>query len=545
MLRRLEVPLRFRQAGAGLRADGAAPGGDEVGGRRHLGLRRRQVLIETRACPLGLPVRLLCLGQDGVQAGIGLHHLGETAERVGVLGGLRILQRRLRGGLRLRELRSALFRERSGGVDALLHVGHRCGQGRDGVPDVGVGAIDRVEQLASLVERALGGADRDDCRALLARRKRRGLTAGLDVLLREGDPFACHGRVVVHGRQHRRRELTAECGERGLGLGDADGEGHHGLGEGVESGGGVEQQVAHRIEFGDTGIELAVGALAGRDEFDQHLPLLLGRLGDVVVEALTDRERRRERRLGPVVRGGERRGRVRPELADGQVQFLLAGANGVVHLHQFVLRERVERRDRQRRQRGGVGRIDLPCLRDRRLQSVTSLLARVQVHAGTGHDDHADTDAEDLQRRVGRGHRVPQPARRGDRGTGPIVLAQSGLHQVLTNRFELGVGDLRECLGDVEVVVAGVRRDREERVPVPESAQLRRLLAPCLTRQTVEVRGIDHPETDLVFVVQRVEGVLDVCPLPGVEDPGGIGDVVRQPQRRLGRRGRGCEHESE
>ena len=138
----------------------------------------------------------------------------------------------------------------------------------------------------------------------------------------------------------------------------------HLLGHRIQPRRRVDHQIPQLLERFPLGIEFAVGLGRRDDHPGQQVAPLRGRLGDGVVEDLADVERLRQRRLRVGDRLAERRGILVAEFLDGQSQFVVAGAHGVVDVHHDRLGQVVERVDRNRRQRARVGGVHPPGRRE-------------------------------------------------------------------------------------------------------------------------------------------------------------------------------------
>ena len=162
-----------------------------------------------------------------------------------------------------------------------------------------------------------------------------------------------------------------------------------------------------------------------------------GDLGHGVVEDLAHVEGLRQCRLRVRHGGGERRGVLLAELLDGQGQFVVAGAHGVVDVDDDRLRQVVERVERQRCQRVGVGRVDPTCGGELGLAALARTPAR---HSSERQQRERDDGEEDQRPRpTGRGRvelpsasarwrrRSRRPPSRRGAGTGSTSLRRSRL----------------------------------------------------------------------------------------------------------------------
>ena len=146
---------------------------------------------------------------------------------------------------------------------------------------------------------------------------------------------------------------ASACSEGADPGGDVD----HLLGERVQPARRVDDQVTQLLEGLALRVQLLIGLRRSDDHPGQQIAALLRRLGDGVVEDLADVERLRQRRLGVGDRAAEWFGLRGAEFLDGQSQFVVAGADRVVDVHDDRLGQIVEGVDRHRGQRVGVSRV--------------------------------------------------------------------------------------------------------------------------------------------------------------------------------------------
>ena len=187
-------------------------------------------------------------------------------------------------------------------------------------------------------------------------------------------------------------------------------------------------------------VERRVGALGELDELQRHRAVLLGGLGEGVVELVLDLEGLLRRRLGVGERGAEVPDLVVAELRLGEAELLLAGLQGVVQSDQELARPQLEG-------------LDVGC------RGIQHLLLRAPATHGPGDQrgaDARDHDAADDERHGGGGQRVREPVGVGDGAARPVVVAQ-------------GRGS-SESAGDVGELVVGQRegvrdRDAVDRAP--------------------------------------------------------------------------------
>ncbi|SHW87694.1 Uncharacterised protein [Mycobacteroides abscessus subsp. abscessus] len=181
-------------------------------------------------------------------------------------------------------------RYRFGGPDAVLDVGDRRGQGADRVGDVGRGTVDRIQQALCLTQRRFTGADGVDQGSLTVGGLADQSARGGDVLVGERQPLSGAVHVAGHRSQRGFRELAVQPVEGLLGRLDACGQDDHLLGQRVQSGRRVDDQVAHLMERGASVLQFLVGAGRRDDHLGQQVAALLRRLGHGVVERLAHAE---------------------------------------------------------------------------------------------------------------------------------------------------------------------------------------------------------------------------------------------------------------
>ena len=172
-----------------------------------------------------------------------------------------------------------------------------AGQSGDRAVDVGRGGVHRVEQRARLTQRRLRRADRVDQPALAIRRAREQAPRVGDVLLGEGQSLLGRIDVAGHRSQCGIGELVVQRGQRLLRRVQARGQVDHLLGQRIQPGGRVDDQVAQLLERLPLGVEFAVGLGRRDDHPGQQVAPLRGCLGNGVVEDLADVERLRQCRF--------------------------------------------------------------------------------------------------------------------------------------------------------------------------------------------------------------------------------------------------------
>ncbi|CCW15429.1 hypothetical protein EBESD8_60020 [Rhodococcus aetherivorans] len=536
-LRGVQVALRLGQPGAGLGADHTAPRPDEVRRGGDLRSSRPQILFEAPAGALRLLLRLTGPIAQRVESCVRFHDPGETAQRVGVHVRPGVVEGRLRGLAGLGEFRTTRGGELFGVGDALCGVGHRGRQRRDRPPDVVGGVVDCVEHRGSVPESTLRFADGSHGVALLADGTCHRGAALIDGLLGELD-LVLRQRHVVRDRGERAgRELRSQLGQRRLGLGQPRAQRDRALCERVEAGGCVEQEVAHPVERLDLRVEFPVGLAARRDQLHEHVALLLGRLGDGVVEPLPDLECGRQSRLRLSIGAVERLDRGIAELSARQLERLGARANGVVRLDQDLLGVQLEALERQLAQRVGVGRVGGRRRLGARLGPLALRAPGVQVHPPGPGRDHS---AADEQRGAGAGTRRRQrrveTLGRRHRGPGPVLAAQLRHDPVRADGVPFGRGDPGQGVRRPQRVLAVLRGHGEQGRVRPEVAGLRSPLGPVVGRQSGERRHVRHPQLHPVLGVERVCCLLDLRRRCRIQYSGGVGDRLGKPEGRLGRR---------
>ncbi|SKY02340.1 Uncharacterised protein [Mycobacteroides abscessus subsp. abscessus] len=212
--------------------------------------------------------------------------------------------------------------------------------------DIGVGVVDRVEELVGLADGALRRADRGNGCTLLADGTRDRRTTLIRAALGKSDLLRGKVDVVLNRVQRRRAVLLRQRRELAGGTLEARSQRDELLRDLSESGVSVDQQVAHLVEGRDLLVECGVDVGAGCDDLHQHRASFVGCLRDVVVESLSKRERCRETTFRRVERLREGCGLGWTELVDGQPQLLLAGADRVVGVGQDLARPGFEYFDR-------------------------------------------------------------------------------------------------------------------------------------------------------------------------------------------------------
>lgn len=179
-----------------------------------------------------------------------------------------------------------------------------------------------------------------------------------------------------------------QSGQGLLGRRDACAEIDHLLGQRIEAAGGIDHQIAHLRERLALRVEFAVGLGGGHDHPGQQIAALLRGFGHRVIEDVAHVEGLGQCGLGGGDRGAERRGVLLAELLDGQRQFVLAGAHRVVDLDHDGAGELIEGVQRNRRQRGRIGRVD--ALRGREIGLLTLALAPPRPQQQPGHRQRDD-----------------------------------------------------------------------------------------------------------------------------------------------------------
>ena len=168
-----EVALRLGEPGAGVGADGAAPAGDEVLGRRDGRARGEQRLVPRGGGAAARGLRVAGGDEAAVEGGVGFVDEPQRGHRVGGRGVLRGGRRGQRGlgardepgELARRPARFARGQQGAGFGDVLFGLGagrrDAFARGRE----LGAEPADAVEQRLGLRHRLLGRPPRDDRRA--------------------------------------------------------------------------------------------------------------------------------------------------------------------------------------------------------------------------------------------------------------------------------------------------------------------------------------------------------------------------------------------
>ena len=346
-----------------------------------------------------------------------------------------------------------------------------------------------------------------------AKARRASACAGLSAIGCDG------GCRVLRGQRCEalRRRRDALRGRRGLGL--------HAL----ELRGGVALERAERVEPVGLLVEQRVGL--AREPDDAAVPgasLLVG-VGLGVVEPLLQRERLGDLGLRAVERGAEVGGRLLAVGCHGEAELLLARLHGVVGLHEGAARLSTQVVDR------GQWRSA------RRTAAAAGLLApAAREHDRDDRDDHGPDDEEPdpAPAAAAPASAAADRVGRGDRGTGPVLVSQLRLDDVLADPCDIRVGQRRLGVGR-EVVGAPVDRDGEEVVLRAHVVGDRGVVGPgigCLgIRELVDVRDEELPAAR---IGRPIDGGLDLIELVA-ERADRVDDGARTELHRiLGPRGR-------
>ena len=129
------------------------------------------------------------------------------------------------------------------GLDAVLDVGDRRGQGRDRAVDIGCRAVHRVQQRARLAERRLGGTHGVDEPNLAVGRPREQVARVGDVLIGERQSLLGGFDIAGDGSKGGIGELLVQSRERLLRRVEAGGQVDHLLGHRVQPARRVDDQV--------------------------------------------------------------------------------------------------------------------------------------------------------------------------------------------------------------------------------------------------------------------------------------------------------------
>lgn len=531
--RLLQPSLCLRQPGTRLGTHRPPMCGDVVRGRPDARARGEHRPVQQRPGP---PHALLVLArprQRLVERRVRLLHPPQRVDRV-VRSRLHLPAHLRRHRLRARDpplqsgRRHALLRTlqqstRLGQVR--VRLGERARQLPRRLRELLCPPVDGVDELPGLRDRALRSTYLHRRRAVVGLLDR--LPGRLKTVRREFQPFPGLLHIARHGCGRGRCVPLAHHAECRLRADDAA----VGLPEGLVRGGerlrGVALQLAQPVEVLGLRVETAIGSRAAGDDLVQH-PAAGGvvlRIG--VVELLTQPERGGQLVLRLRHGLGERLRRLLPELGGGEAQFLLAGAHRVIRVHQRLLGPGVEfgqRRLLLRRSpslltalRSGAGRGppfapgvrvrgQRPGAADHRdgQHKITCSRAGAGVRARIR---CARCDG-DLRHRPAGQHRVV-PVGSPDRGAGPVVLPQRGLHGLAGDLRELGVGQPGAGV-DVVGVLPVVRGDGEEDVVRAESVLPRRLVRPLLCGTAGEVAYVHHEELQPLMVVEAVQSLLDL-----------------------------------
>ena len=257
---RVEVPLGLRQPGAGVDADGAAPGRDEVRRRRDPGPGREQRPVELSCGALaGLP-GLLGVRQRLVQGRPGLVQPTQRGQRIAAAGTVLATdlptgrsQRRLRPRDRCGQLRAG---QQPGLGQIRLDLRARLDQPVRGLGQLVGEPPDPVEERAGLLDRLLRGARRHRRGGALVGRELG--TRLLDLGAGDVEPGRGLRDVVGDRLQRRSRIAGAQRVERSGRPGDAAGRRRQLRLEARQYLGQVLLEVAQAVEGGRLGVETLV-----------------------------------------------------------------------------------------------------------------------------------------------------------------------------------------------------------------------------------------------------------------------------------------------
>ena len=217
--------------------------------------------------------------------------------------------------------------------------------------------LDAGKEAVCHLDGVLGLADEGHQAALLAGRCRGEFTATVELLFRLAHGDFCHVWVIGDGVQRARVVLLQLC-QNLLGLRDAGAHVHAAAREFVQFGIGVDQQIAHGGEIRGLGIQGIIGLATRGDDLDEHLAALgLGFWRGVVKPALHSKGLL-QGGGGVVHRAGERTRALGAELGGGDVELLLAAANGLIGRDQLLARQGFERCGIKLIQRVRIARLD-------------------------------------------------------------------------------------------------------------------------------------------------------------------------------------------
>ena len=313
--------------------------------------------------------------------------------------------------------------------------------------------------------------------------------------------------------------------ERGLGRDQTAFEVVEGRPRGGEGLGCVLFQGAQPVEVLRLGVEAPVGLRAPGDDLVEHPPTGGVVLGMGVVELLAEPERGRQ--LAPCVldRVPERLRRLVAELGGGEAEFLLAGAQCVVGVHERLLGPGVQLGQRHRGLRPVTPACPAALRRGAggRAPAASDEGERPDRGRAADQDDRQDQVARarrtgssgvGIARREGRrGHRPPVQdgavsVRRADRRARPVVLPQRGLDGRARHVRELGVRQRGSGVDEVRVLPV-VRGDGEQDVVLAEAVLLCGGLGPVLRGAAGEVPYVHDEELLSCRVVEPVESLDD------------------------------------
>ena len=309
----------------------------------------------------------------------------------------------------------------------------------------------------------------------------------------------------------------------------------------VESGVGVDQQVAHLVEGGHLCVEVVVDVGAGGDDLHEHRALFVGGLRHVVVEALPQCERVGQSAAGLVQRLRERGALGFAELAHREPEFLGTGLDRVVGVGQHLSRPRVQDVE-------GLcgelvdGQLVLPQMRQIILDLPALAPTAVDQRTAPADDGGATDRAGDDDAGVGGFLDRVDAVGGGDCRTRPVPALEGGQDVVVGDGVEVGLIEPHRIGVDREQVVGLVVGGyRQQNILAAEAAARGGAVTPLRRVESVEIPDVDHPQLNALIAVEPIDAFGDLGLLGGGECVGRIHHVGRHVDRCFGRRRPGAQ----
>ena len=289
--------------------------------------------------------------------------------------------------------------------------------------------------------RVLGVTNRPHEPALLASRLRLQRTTQRQGLLRLIQGHRRHLRVIRNRLQHLLRVLLPQRIQRLRRLRHTRPQIHRLLRQLIKLRTSIDQQVAHRRKLSCLRIQRIIRLPTRGHNRHQKLTLLRLRHPTLRLNLLMHRKRTLQGRGGLIHRRRKLPRALRPELRNRNVELLLATANGLIRGHELFLRELLQHRQRQARQRRRVRRLDLARGLDRRRGLLLSLPLRHRIRAAARRE-YGRTAGTQPQRAITRARasrcRLHHSAARPSPIAGSEQIISSLIERVLRARRPLG-----------------------------------------------------------------------------------------------------------